>query len=52
MERFGDDKFDIRFGLELQDVTALAKGSGFKVFDEAERVKAIVAPGCANFSRK
>lgn len=52
MERFGDDKFDIRFGLELQDVTAVAKGSGFKVFDEAERVKAIVAPGCANFSRK
>ncbi len=52
MERFGDDKFDIRFGMELQDVTALAKGSGFKVFDEAERVKAIVAPGCAAYSRK
>ncbi len=52
MERFGDDKFDIRFGMELQDVTALAQGSGFKVFDEAERVKAIVAPGCAGYSRK
>lgn len=52
MERFGDDKFDIRFGLELQNVTDIAKGSGFKVFDEAEQVKAVVAPGCADYSRK
>ncbi|MEK7324748.1 MAG: aspartate--tRNA ligase [Chloroflexota bacterium] len=52
MERFGDDKFDIRFGLELQNITDLAKGHGFKVFDEAEQVKAIVAPGCAGYSRK
>jgi aspartyl-tRNA synthetase len=52
IERFGDDKFDIRFGMELQDVTAAVKGSGFKVFDEAELVKAIVAPGCAGYTRK
>ncbi len=52
MERFGDDKFDIRFGMELQNVTDLAKGHGFKVFDEAEQVKAIVTPGCAGYSRK
>ena len=52
MERFGDDKFDIRFGMELQNITDLAKGHGFKVFDEAEQVKAIVAPGCAGYSRK
>ena len=52
IERFGDDKFDIRFGMELRDVTAHAKGSGFKVFDDAERIKAIVAPGCAAYSRK
>jgi aspartyl-tRNA synthetase len=52
MERFGDDKFDLRFGLELQNVTELAKGSGFKVFEEAEQVKALVAPGCSEYSRK
>jgi aspartyl-tRNA synthetase len=52
IERFGDDKFDIRFGMELQNVTALAKGSGFRVFDEAEQIRAIVAPGCAHYSRK
>jgi aspartyl-tRNA synthetase len=52
MERFGDDKFDMRFGMEIQNVTDVAKGSGFRVFDEAPQVKAIVASGCANYSRK
>lgn len=52
MDRFGDDKFDIRYGMELKNVTDLAKGSGFKVFEEAEQVKAIAAPGCAGYSRK
>ena len=50
MERFGSDKPDLRFGMELIDLApALEGGSGFKVFDEAlasgGRVKAIVAPG-------
>jgi len=52
IDRYGDDKFDIRFGMELQNVTATVKGAGFKVFDEAEQVKAIVAPGCAGYTRK
>ncbi len=52
MDRFGDDKFDIRYGIELQNLTELAKGCGFKVFEEAGQVKAIVAPGCASYSRK
>ena len=52
MERFGDDKFDLRFGMELQNVSEQVKGVGFKVFDEAEVVKAIVAPGCAGYTRK
>ena len=52
IERYGDDKFDIRFGMELQNVTEAVKGAGFKVFDEAEQVKAIVAPGCAGYTRK
>ena len=50
IERFGSDKPDVRFGMELVDLApALTPASGFKVFDEAlaagGRVKAIVAPG-------
>lgn len=52
LDRFGDDKFDIRYGLELQNITELAQGHSFKVFDEAAQVKAIVVPGCASYTRK
>ncbi len=52
MDRFGDDKFDLRYGMELQNITDLAKDSGFRVFEAAEQVKGIVAPGCAGYSRK
>ncbi len=52
MARFGDDKFDLRFGIELQDVTDLTRDCGFKVFEQAGQVKAIVPPGCGEYSRK
>ncbi|HET9346800.1 MAG TPA: aspartate--tRNA ligase, partial [Candidatus Limnocylindrales bacterium] len=57
MERFGSDKPDLRFGMELVDLaTALEGGSGFRVFDETlaggGRVKAIVAPGLGGASRR
>jgi aspartyl-tRNA synthetase len=57
MERFGSDKPDIRFEMELVDLApALEGGSGFRVFDETlaggGRVKAIVVPGMAEASRK
>ena len=56
MDRFGIDKPDIRFGLELKDMTDLAPGSGFKVFESAAAsggtVRGINAKGCATFSRK
>jgi len=57
MERFGTDKPDIRFGMELVDLApALTPASGFKVFDDAlaggGRVKAIVAPGMAGITRR
>jgi aspartyl-tRNA synthetase len=57
MERYGSDKPDLRFGMELVDLApALGEGStGFRVFDEAVtaggRVKAVTAPGMADVSR-
>lgn len=57
MDRFGSDKPDIRFGMELQDVSEIVKDSDFKVFSGAVenggQVKAIVVPGAASkYSRK
>ncbi|MBI3970490.1 MAG: aspartate--tRNA ligase [Chloroflexi bacterium] len=56
MERYGTDRPDLRFGLELVDVTHLLGTSGFGVFrSAAERggmIKGIKAPGCANWSRR
>jgi aspartyl-tRNA synthetase len=57
IERYGSDKPDVRFGMELVDLGAeLQDGSGFRVFDEAlaagGRVKAIVAPGMAGVTRR
>jgi aspartyl-tRNA synthetase len=56
MDRFGIDKPDIRFRLELRDITDLASGSGFKVFESAAAsggaVRGINAKGCAGYSRK
>jgi aspartyl-tRNA synthetase len=52
MRRFGSDKPDLRFGMEFSDLSEVAKGKGFPVFDSAESVIAICAPGCAEYSRK
>lgn len=52
MRRFGNDKPDVRFGMEFQDLTSAMKGKGFAIFDSAEAVLGIVVPGCANYTRK
>ncbi len=56
MNRFGSDRPDLRFGLELQDVTDVARNSEFKAFASVAsaggQVKAIVAPGMASVSRR
>lgn len=52
MSRFGNDKPDIRFGMELSEMSDLVKGLGFQVFDSVEYVGGICAEGCAGYSRK
>jgi aspartyl-tRNA synthetase len=56
MERFGIDRPDLRFGLELKNVSDIVANADFKVFASVVKngglVKAINAKGCADFSRK
>ncbi len=52
MERFGTDKPDLRFGMELVRIDALAKQSDFSVFKEADVIKGICVKGGAEASRK
>jgi aspartyl-tRNA synthetase len=52
MRRYGNDKPDIRFGMELFDLKPTITGSGFGVFENAELVGGIAVPGSANYSRK
>lgn len=56
VRRFGTDKPDVRFGVELVDVAPDVSGRGFRAFDDAiadgGQVKAVVAPGIAGYSRR
>ncbi len=52
MEFYGNDKPDIRFEMKFVDLSVIAKGNDFKVFDDAEYIGAICAEGCATYTRK
>ena len=56
MRRYGTDKPDLRFGLELEALTDVVKDSGFKVFQSVVAsggtVKGLRAPGCSGYSRR
>ena len=56
MARYGTDKPDLRFGMELSDLSDLVADCGFRVFSgtiaSGGQVKAIALPGCAGYSRR
>lgn len=52
MQRYGSDKPDIRFDMEFAYLKELTGGKDFVVFDQAETVIGIVAPGCSEYTRK
>jgi aspartyl-tRNA synthetase len=56
MSRYGTDKPDLRFGMEIVDLTDAVRNSELKLFSETIRaggsIKGILAPGCAAYSRK
>lgn len=52
MEKYGNDKPDIRFGMEFADLNAFAKAGEFKIFNEAELVVGIAVPGGESMTRK
>jgi aspartyl-tRNA synthetase len=52
MEYYGSDKPDIRFDMKFVNLTEQAQGKDFAVFNSAEYVGAICAPGCASYTRK
>ena len=55
IERYGTDHLDLRFGLEISDLSDIAAQTDFRVFrsiiDSGGQVKAILAPGCADYTR-
>ena len=52
MERFGSDKPDTRFGLELHNIKDVFKETSFEAYQKAEVIKAIVVPGVASLTSR
>jgi len=55
MQRYGTDKPDLRFGMEIRDLSDIVAQSDFSIFRDAiaegGKVKGICAPGCASYTR-
>jgi len=52
MKTYGNDKPDIRFDMKFGELNAVAQHKDFGVFNSAELVVGIAAPGCASYTRK
>ncbi len=52
MEKYGSDKPDTRFDMQITNISEAVKGKGFGVFDSAEYIGAICASGCSEYTRK
>jgi aspartyl-tRNA synthetase len=52
MEKYGNDKPDLRFGMQIIEITKALQGKGFSVLDSASYTGCIVAPGYSEYTRK
>ncbi len=52
LKKYGNDKPDIRFGMEFGELNKVAKNKGFNVFNQQELIVGIAIPGAASFTRK
>lgn len=52
MKKYGNDKPDIRFGMEFAELNEVAKNKGFNVFDQQELIVGIAVPDAATYTRK
>ncbi|HHP7240282.1 MAG TPA: aspartate--tRNA ligase [Cyclobacteriaceae bacterium] len=52
MKMYGNDKPDLRFGMEFTELNEVCQGNGFQVFDQAALIVGINVPGCAKYTRK
>jgi len=52
LNKYGSDRPDLRFEMQINELTDAVKGNDFRVFDQAEYIGGIVVDNCADYSRK